>query len=139
MNLFEVDLITEVLLDRHRQDLGDLQLTIVIPNHPNRLLLRLLIETDCGRHRWIFEAGVSRPPHSRDLPKGQSLVLDFMDQYVAEWLAADRGVRPPINYTAYRFRGLEVFLRGRRRDLQAERMAAELLGEPMEPDLEDVD
>ena len=139
MNDFDCIDIADALGERFHSELGSDALAVIAPAHNRRICLRVVIEDCHQRHRWIFEAGVTRPAKTRDELQARNLVVAFIDAYLSEWFAEDRCMRPPLNYQAHPFRDQEVFLRGRRRDLRAERLAADFLGEPMEPDLEEVE
>ena len=139
MNDFDCIDIAEALGERFHSELGSDALAVLAPSHNRRLCLRVVIEDHQKRQRWIFEAGVTRPAKTRDEPQARNLVIAFIDAYLSEWFAEDRCIRPPLNYQAHSFRDQEVFLRGRRRDLKAERLAADFLGEPLEADLEEVE
>ena len=139
MNDFDCNGIADALCECYESELGGDQLAVLAPPHNRRLCLRIIIEDQQQRHRWIFEAGVTRPEKTRDEPAARKLVLEFVDAYLSDWFAEDRGIRPSLNFQAHTFGKREVFLRGRRRDLRAERMAADFLGEPMDPDLDEVE
>ncbi len=139
MNPFDPEHVEDVLTERWVDELGSDTLSVSAPEHRKRLCVRLRIDSSDQRHRWIMEAGVSRPEKTRDEPAAWQLVLEFLDAFLSEWFGEQRQVRLSLNYCAHDFEGQQVFFRGRRRDLQADRMASEFLGEPMEPDLEDID
>jgi len=139
MNPFDPEHVQDVFAERWADKLGSDTLRVSAPEHQKRLCVRVRIDSSDERHRWIMEAGVSRPTKTRDEPASWKLVLEFLDAFLSEWFAEQRQVRLSLNYRAHDFAGQQVFFRGRRRDLQADRMAAEFLGEPMEPDLEEID
>ena len=136
---FDAEHITTLLRERYVQELGSDGLQVLAPVHHKRLCLRVVIETADGARRWIFEAGVSRPEKKRDESAARQLVVNFVDAYLSEWFTEGRSLRPTLDFTTHTFQGQSVFLRGRRRDLKAERLAAEWLGDPLEVDLEELD
>jgi hypothetical protein len=137
--MFDTAAIADALSQRHAEGLAGDALEVLAPTHQKRLCLRLVINGQNGRKRWIFEGGISQPKKAKDRPASEALVMDFMDAYLGDWLADERSLRPTVDFSAHQFSGREFFLRGRRRDLQAERLAADLLNEPMEADLEELD
>ncbi len=139
MTGFDCSAIAATLSERYHDELRGDALVAMAPLHNKRLCLRLVIEDREQRHRWILEAGVTRPPKTRDEPAAYQLVIAFLDAYLSDWFNEDRDTRLSLNYRAHTFGDKDVFLRGRRRDLRAERLAAELLDEPLEPDLDEVD
>ena len=139
MTSYDSEQVQVVLRERWASELGLDSLKVSATEHRKRLCLRVCIDSSDERHRWIMEAGVSRPGTTREEPAARQLVLEFLDAFISEWFAERREVRLSLNFRAHDFSGQQVFLRGRRRDLRADRMAAQLLGEPMEPDLEEID
>ena len=139
MNAFDTDQINELLTERWSVELdGDHVRSIAIEHH-KRICLRLCIDSADERFRWIMEAGLSRPATTAEEPPVRNLIVNFLDAFLAEWFENKRSTRLSLNFRVHEFRGFELFLRGRRRDLKADQLAAELLGEPMEPDLEEID
>lgn len=69
---------------------------------------------------------------------GLHAVLDLLDLSLQEYFAAGRNWRPDLDWKPHTLpQGEhEVWTRGRLRNLKVERMAAELLGEALEPDFE---
>ena len=139
MSDFDCAQIAATLTERYHHELGGDALVASAPHHNKRLCLRLIVDDQQQRHRWIFEAGVTRPAKTRDEPAARQLVFAFLDAYLSNWFSEARDTRLSITYRAHTFGDKDVFLRGRRRDLRAERLAAQLLDEPLEPDLDEVD
>ena len=139
MNRFDTDQIDELLAERWSNELaGDAIRSIAIEHH-RRICLRICLDSTNDRYRWIMEAGLSRPEKTIEEPPIRDLLLNFLDAILAEWFANERSTRLSLNFQTHEFEGNEIFLRGRRRDLKADQLAAELLGEPLEPDLEEID
>jgi hypothetical protein len=138
MTNFDCISIAGALGELYENELAGDQLVALAPSHNRRLCLRITIEDQKQRHRWIFEAGVTRPEKKVDEPAARKLVLEFIAAYLSQWFGEDRSIRPSLNFQAHSFGKQEVFLRGRRRDLRADRLAADFLGEPMDPDLDEV-
>jgi hypothetical protein len=137
--LFDTAAITDALSERYAEGLAGDALEVLAPKHQKRCCLRLVINSQNGRKRWIFEGGLSQPKNAKERLSSEALVMDFMEAFLGDWLADERCLRPSVDFSAHQFSGREFFLRGRRRDLHAERMAAELLNEPLEADLEEFD
>jgi hypothetical protein len=136
---FNTDQIDDVLRVRWLDELGGDSIRSLAVEHPKRICLRVLIESSNGRHRWVIEAGLSRPERPKDEASVRTLVVNFLDAYLGDWFASERTERLTLDYATHEFEGREYFVRGRRRDLKADQLAAEFLGEPLEPDLEDFD
>lgn len=139
MNVFDTDQISELLTERWSVELDGDPIRAVAIEHHKRICLRLCIDSADGRFRWIMEAGLSRPETTAEEPPVRNLIVNFLDAFLSEWFANKRSTRLSLNFRIHDFMGAELFLRGRRRDLKADRLAAKLLGEPMEPDLEEID
>ena len=139
MNAFDCDAIATILRSRFADGLTGDSLCVSSDEHRKRICLRVVIERQDGSQRWIVEAGVSRPHKRDDEAAARGRVLDFLDNFLNDWFANERSERLRSDFQSFVFAGEPVFLRGRRRNLTAERMAAELLGEPLEADLEEVD
>ncbi len=68
--------------------------------------------------------------------EGRELGMDLIDIALQEYFSTDRTWVPTQDWKSQVLRDKEVFIRGRLRNLKLERQAAELLGDPMEPDFD---
>ena len=139
MDLFDTDQINDLLEERWSSELAGDRIRSSAIEHHKRICLRICIDSADERYRWIMEAGLSRPDKTADEPTKRDLIINFLDAYLAEWFESKRSTRLSLNFCIHEFAGHEIFLRGRRRDLKADQLAAEFLGEPLEPDLEEID
>ena len=139
MNLFDTDQINDLLEERWMNELAGDRIRSTAIEHHRRICLRLCIDSANGRFRWVMEAGLSRPEKTVQEEPIRDLILNFMDAFLADWFANERSTRLPLNFCIHEFEGHEIFFRGRRRDLEADHLAAEFLGEPLEPDLDEID
>ena len=139
MNRFDTDQINDLLEERWSDELAGDSIRSTAIEHHRRICLRLCIDSSNDRYRWIMEAGLSRPEKTVDEAPVRDLILNFLDAFLAEWFANERSTRLSLNFRVHEFEGHELFFRGRRRDLKADQLAAEFLGEPLEPDLEEID
>ena len=80
----------------------------------------LTLDVVSGQDVFRFEARL----YLADVPaveESTSILLDFLDGVLDEWLTGDREAYPTLDFTPYEFRGVTVGLRGglQRPDLEA--------------------
>lgn len=113
--------------------LDDEAFTAEHERHEDHVRLTLRLDRVDETHRWVWQSLVETK-----LPQDQDgalfLLVDFMDAYLSEFFASDRLLRAQARFVAHAFQDVDICLRGRRRDLAAERQAAAWLGEETEAD-----
>jgi hypothetical protein len=134
----EVKRICEALQQRHRAHLrpGDrfecegwmthgearAQLKLRDPSEEEVLILQARVD--------LVEQDIQDPND------GKALALDVLDLAVQEYFAQERIWSPSLDWGEEPHQEKTVWLRGRRRNLKLDRIAAELLGEELEPDFD---
>ena len=73
----------------------------------------------------------------QDPTEGRDLGMDLLDLALQEYFSTDRSWVPTEDWKAHLYEEREAWIRGRLRNLKLERQAADLLGEPLEPDFEE--
>ncbi len=101
--------------------------------HEDHVRLTLRLDRADETQRWVWQSLVeTKVPQDQD--DALFLLVDFFDAYLSEFFASGRMLRPQARFVAHAFRDVDICLRGRRRDLAAERQAAQWLGEAPEAD-----
>lgn len=64
--------------------------------------------------------------------EGKMHALDILDLGLQEYFSTSRTWKPSLDWKAHKHDGVDVYFRGSVRNLKLEKMASELLGEPLE-------
>jgi hypothetical protein len=123
--------LAELIAERHQHHLDDETCTVTCERHLDNVRIALRLETRDGKGRYALEITAT---------EGKGIterLVNCLDAWLVDWFADQRGTRLGHRFEVMTFGDLEVGLRGRRRNLAVERRAADLLGDPLEPDFFD--
>jgi len=123
--------LANLIAERHQDHLRDEICAVTCERHLDNVRIGLSLNTRDERSRYVLEMTAAESDGITEK------LVDCLDAWLTEWFAGDRETRLGHRFVVMTFGGLEVGLRVRRRNLMAERRAAELLGEPLEPDFVD--
>jgi hypothetical protein len=121
----------DLIAQRHQQHLRDETCAVTCERHLDNVRIGLSLTTRDGRSRYVLEMTAAEGDGITEK------LVDCLDAWLTDWFAGDREIRLGHRFEVMTFGDLEVGLRGRRRNLFAEQQAADLLGEPLEPDFLD--
>lgn len=126
-------LLTSTLGSRYAGFLEDEVFTAEHERDEDHVTLALRLDRVDGTQRWVWQALLETKAPTDEDP-ALFLLVDFLDTYLSEFFASERTIRPQMRFVAHRFREVDICLRGRRRNLGAEKEAANYLGEEVEDD-----
>jgi hypothetical protein len=105
---------------------GDAQMELTLRDPEDEQVLRLQARVD------LIANDIQSPT------EGLDLAMDLLDLALQEFFDQERMTCPPQDWKEHELDGHQAWLRGRLRNLKLERMASELLNEPLEPDFDDL-
>ncbi len=129
------DRITEIRVIDHLEDdyghrLEGEHFELAGHDGPDEARLALAIDRDDGSYSHRIEVRASLDGNGyASLAEGRDLALDVLGWVLEKYFGDGRRWRIPLDWTEVRFAGKTAYLRGERRNLEAERLAEELLGE----------
>lgn len=126
-------LLADTLTKRYQGFLEDEFFAAKHERYADNVRLTVLLERRDGSQRWVWQA-LAELPTPKQETEALFLLVDFLDAYLSEFFSEGRSIRPQQRFVSHPFREQDLYLRGRRRDLAAEKEAAQLLGEELEAD-----
>lgn len=136
MTQAECDQIASLLGRKHTSFLRQRFFEVSVRKDSHGVYAKVIFRSRDGSFYYPVEARAAHMDHDLDEAAAAQLLCEYIGEYFAEYFQADNELYLPIDWADYVWEGMPLQMRGQILNLEAERLADELLSNAVPSDAE---